>query len=244
MPLLKAVAVETDAINIAESTPVADATKVVDEGTRKKIPENRKSMNSQKAVAAGTDATNMAESTPVADATKVVDAGTRQKIPEQSNSTNSWKEHTVEVRRKRTSKKKLVSVSLVADALVVTHEDGGKGMGEKSRSQKLNQVDSDAARRSGKCKKREAAPLVTMGETDAQYLAEVAETDAVLAAFKRRWSERRRRRWHAAVSPDRGDDSLWNWSRATYAFTISMLLLYRGMCGSTHCEKIIMGGSL
>ena len=201
----------------------------------------KKAMPLLNAVAVETDAINMAETTPVADATKVVDAATRQKIPEQSNSTNSWKEHTVEVRRKRTSKKKLVSVSLVADALVVTHEDGGKGMGEKSRSQKLNQVDSDAARRLGKSKKREAAPLVTMGETDAQYLAEVAETDAVLAAFKRRWSERRRRRWHAAVSPDRGDDSLWNWSRATYAFTISMLLLYRGMCGSTHCEKIIMG---
>ena len=34
MPLLKAVAAETDAINMAESTPVADATMVVDEGTR------------------------------------------------------------------------------------------------------------------------------------------------------------------------------------------------------------------
>ncbi len=85
---------------------------------------------------------------------------------------------------------------------MVTHEDGGKCMGGKSRSQTLNQVDSDAARRSGKCRKRKAAPLVTMGETDAQYLAEVAESDSVLAAFKRRWSERRRRRWHAAVSPD------------------------------------------
>ena len=143
MPLLNAVAAETDAINMAESTPVADATKVVDEGTRKKIPEKRKSTNSQKAVAAETDATHMAASTPVAVATKVVDEGIRNKIPEKRKSTNSQKGDTVEARRQRKSKKKLISFSalsehplavaretdalkmapatLVADALVVTH---------------------------------------------------------------------------------------------------------------------------
>ena len=183
----------------------------------------KKAMPLFKAVAAETDATNMAESTPVADATKVVDEGTRKKIPEKRKSTNSQKGDTVEARRKKKSKQKLVSSSAssehppavaretdalkmapatpVADALVVTHEGRGKGMGEKSKSQKLNQVDADEARRPGKCKKREASPLVTLGETDAQYLAEVAETDAVLAAYKRRRSERRLRGWHAGVGP-------------------------------------------
>ena len=89
----------------------------------------------------------------------------------------------------------------VADAVVVTSEGRGKGMGEKSKSQKFNQVDAAGARRPGKCKKRETSPFVTMGETDAQYLAEVAETDAVLAAYKRRRSERRLRGWHAGVWP-------------------------------------------
>ena len=176
-----------------------------------------------KAVAAETDATNMADSTAVADATKVVDEGPRKKIPAKRKSTNSQKGDTVEARSKKKSKQKLVSSSAssehppavaretdalkmapatpVADAFMVTHEGRGKGMGEKSKSQKLNQVDADEARRPGKCKKREASPLVTLGETDAQYLAEVAETDAVLAAYKRRRSERRRRGWHAGVGP-------------------------------------------
>ena len=48
MPLFKAVAAETDATNMAEATPVAEATKVVDEGRGKKIREKWKSTNRQK----------------------------------------------------------------------------------------------------------------------------------------------------------------------------------------------------
>ena len=69
----------------------------------------------------------------------------------------------------------------VADAVVVTFEGGGKGMGEKGKSQKFSQVDAAGARRPDECKKRATSSSDTVGETDAQYLAEVAETDALLA---------------------------------------------------------------
>ena len=48
MPLFKAVAAETDATNMAEATPLAEATKVVDEGRKNKIREKGKSTNRQK----------------------------------------------------------------------------------------------------------------------------------------------------------------------------------------------------
>ena len=48
MPLFKAVTAETDATNMGQATPVAEATKVVDEGRGKKIREKRKSTNRQK----------------------------------------------------------------------------------------------------------------------------------------------------------------------------------------------------
>ena len=190
MPSFKAVAAETDATNMADSTVVADAAKVVDEGTSKKIPEKRKSKNRQKALAAEIDATHMADPTWVADATKVSDEGTRKQIPAKRKSTNSQKGDIVEARSKKKSKQKLVSslpssghplavardcdapnmalATSVVDALVVTPEGRSKGMGEKSKSQKVNQVDAAGARRLGKCKKREVSPLVTLGETDAQ----------------------------------------------------------------------------
>ena len=48
MPLFKAVAAETDATNMAEATPLAEAAKVVNEGRGKEIREKGKSMNRQK----------------------------------------------------------------------------------------------------------------------------------------------------------------------------------------------------
>ena len=62
-------------------------------------------------------------------------------------------------------------------------------------------MDADEARRPGKYKKGELSLLVTLGVTDAQYLAYVAETDGVPVAYKRRRSERRRLCWHAGVGP-------------------------------------------
>ena len=163
----------------------------------------------------------MADPTWVADATKDADEGTRKQIPATRKSTNSHKWDIMEARSKKKSEQKLVSsmpssghslgvardsdapnmalaVSVV-DALVVTPAGRSKGMGEKSPSQKVNQVESAGARRPGKCKKREVSPLVKLRETDAQYFAEVAEMDAVVAAYKRPWGERRRRGWHAGV---------------------------------------------
>ena len=66
-------------------------------------------------------------------------------------------------------------------------------MGEKGKSQKFVQVDAAGARTPDECKKRATSSSDTVGETDAQYLAEVAETDALLAAYKRRRNERRLR---------------------------------------------------
>ena len=191
---MKAVAAETDATNMADSSAVADATKVVDEGTSKKIPGERNCTNRQKALAAEIDVTHMAEPTLVPDATKVVDQGTTKRIPAKRKSRNSQQGDTVEARSKRKSKHVLSSASSenlpgvardsealdvspatpVADALVVTSEGTGKGMGEKSKSQKFSQVDAAGARRPDECKKRETSSSVTFGETDAQYLAEVA----------------------------------------------------------------------
>ena len=218
---MKAVAAGTDATNMAESSAVADVTKVVDAGTSKKIPGERNYTNRQKPLAAEIDVTNMAEPTLLSDATKVVDQRTTKRIPAKRKSRNSQQGNIVATRSKRKSKHALFSASSenspgvardfealdvspatsVADAVVVTSEGRGKGMGEKSKSQKFNQVDAAGARRPGKCKKRETSPFVTFGETDAQYLAEVAETDAVLAAYKRRRSERRLRGWHAGERP-------------------------------------------
>ena len=70
---MKAVAAGTDATNMADSSAFADVTKVVDAGTSKKIPGERKYTNRQKTLAAEIDVTNMAEPTLLSDATKVVD---------------------------------------------------------------------------------------------------------------------------------------------------------------------------
>ena len=218
---MKAVAAGTDATNMADSSAVLDATKVVDEGTSKKIPGERNCTNRQKALAAEKDVTHMAEPTLVPDATKVVDQGTTKRIPAKRKSRNSQQGNTVEARSNRKNNHALSSASSenppgvardfealdvspatsVADAVVVTSEGRGKGMGETSKSQKFSQVDAAGARRPDECKKRETSPFDTLGETDAQYLAEVAETDAVLAAYKRRRSERRLRGWHAGEGP-------------------------------------------
>ena len=56
--------------------------------------------------------------------------------------------------------------------------------------------------------KREASPFVTLRETDAQYFAEVAETDAVLAAYKRRESQRCLRGCHVGLGSVGLDDPL------------------------------------
>ena len=58
--------------------------------------------------------------------------------------------------------------SLVTDALVDICDGRGKGMGAKSKGQKLNQVGSAGAGRQGKCPQGEVSPSVASGETDAQ----------------------------------------------------------------------------
>ena len=61
----------------------------------------------------------------------------------------------------------------VANALVVTSE-AGKVMGEKSKSQNLNQLDAPRGSSLGEYGKREASPLVRLAETDAQYLPKLS----------------------------------------------------------------------
>ena len=50
MPLFKAVAAETDATNMVEATPVADATKVVDEGRGKRYERKGKSRTGRRGI--------------------------------------------------------------------------------------------------------------------------------------------------------------------------------------------------
>ena len=94
---------QTDATNMADSSAVADATKVVDEGTSKKIPGERSCTNRQKALAAEIDVTHMAEPTLVPDATKVVDQGTTKRIPTKTKSRNSQQGNPVAARSKKKS---------------------------------------------------------------------------------------------------------------------------------------------
>ena len=210
---MKAVAAGTDATHMADSSAVADATKVVNAGTSQKIPGERNCTNRQKALAAEIDVTHMAEPTLVPDATKVVDQGTTKRIPTKTKSRNSQQGNPVAARSKKKSQHvwsspssenppgvpkdfealDVLPATSVADAVVVTFEGRGKGMGEKGKSQKFSQVVAAGARRPDECKKRATSSSDTVGETDAQYLAEVAETDALLAAYKRRRSERRLR---------------------------------------------------
>ena len=90
-------------------------------------------------------------------------------------------------------------VSLVADALVVTCDARGKGKEAESKSGKLNHERSTGVKRPGKGPQRDVSPSVASGDSDAQYLAEVAATNAVLRAYKRRRSERRSHSCHVGV---------------------------------------------
>ena len=85
---------------------------------------------------------------------------------------------------------------------------GGKGVGAKSKGQKLNQTGSANAERSGKSLPRAVSICVASEVTDAQYLAEVAQTNAVLANFKRRRRERHSKSCQVGVKSVRRDDSL------------------------------------
>ena len=97
----------------------------------------------------------------------------------------------------------VAAASLVADALVVTCDGKGKRVGAKSKGQKLNQMGPANAGRPGKCPQRAVSSCVASEETDAQYLAEVAQTNAVLANFKRRRIERQSNSCHVGVKPVR-----------------------------------------
>ena len=102
---------------------------------------------------------------------------------------------------RETDATKMADATPVADASMVADEGRGKGTGEKRKSEKRKKADADEGRRKGKRKKRDASSLATSGERDAQHLAEVAETDAVLAAYKRGRSERQRRCQSADMGP-------------------------------------------
>ena len=91
--------------------------------------------------------------------------------------------------------------TLVADALVVKSDGRGKRMGSRSKDHQFNQMESAGARRPGKCQQREVSPFVASGETDAEYLAEVAVADAMLANYKRRQDERQLHGYHVSVGP-------------------------------------------
>ncbi len=91
--------------------------------------------------------------------------------------------------------------SLVTDALVFTCDGRGKGVGAKSKGQKLNQMGSANAGRTGKCPPRAVSSCAASEETDAQYLAEVAQTNAVLANYKRRQIDRQSSSCHVGMKP-------------------------------------------
>ena len=178
-PTLKAVLAQTDATTTADLSVVANATQVVHEGIKKNTPEEIICTSRQKALAADIDLTSMAQSTSVADASQVDD---RKKSK----------------RRRRTTQSKHSQ-----------RGDGtGKGVGAKSQGQKLNQTGSANAERPGKSLPRAVSSCVASEETDAQYLAEVAQTNAVLANFKRRRRERHSKSCQVGVKLVRRDDSL------------------------------------
>ena len=227
---MKAVVAETDATTMADSSVVANATQVVHEGTNKNTPEEMICTSRQKALAADIDLTPMAQSTPVADATQVDDRKKRKRRRRTIQSKHSQRGDAEEARMQTKSEQILVfssvssvnsscvtrdteevnvaPASLEADALFLTCDGRGKGVGAKSKGQKLNQMGSANAERPGKCPPRAVSSCVASEETDAQYLAEVAQTNAVLANFKRRRRERHSKSCQVGVKPVRRDDSL------------------------------------
>ena len=62
-------------------------------------------------------------------------------------------------------------------------------------------MESASAKKTGKYQPKEDSRFVASGEIDAESLAEVAVTDAVLAKYKRRQDDRQLHGYHVSAGP-------------------------------------------